>query len=89
MRGLAAEGLWGLAHVAGARGLPEGAGGLAGAALAFGEPAGFDPVESISFAHHLDEARSALGEEAWQKAVADGAELGFDAALALTRALDP
>jgi predicted ATPase len=30
-----------------------------------------------------------LDEEAWQKAAADGAELGFDAALALARALDP
>ena len=37
-----------------------------------------DPV-----ARHLDDARAALGERAWQKAWAEGAELGFDAALSL------
>ena len=44
-------------------------------------PAGFDPTASIPFARHLDDARAALGEHAWQKAWAEGAELDFDAAL--------
>jgi predicted ATPase/class 3 adenylate cyclase len=85
MRSLAAEGLWGLAHVAAARDLREHAARIASAALVFGEPAGFHPGESIPFARHLDDARSLLGEESWQKAAADGAQLGFDAALALAR----
>jgi hypothetical protein len=37
----------------------------------------------------VDAARAALGESAWQKAWAEGAELDFDAALALTLDLDP
>lgn len=37
----------------------------------------------------LDAARAALGERAWQKAWAEGAELDFDAALGLALDLDP
>ena len=62
---------------------------LAGAAVAYGRPAGFDPTESFPSAGHVDAARAALGERAWQKAWADGAELDFDAALGLAISLDP
>ena len=87
MRGVAAEGLWGLAHVAVAEGRPDRAAVIASSALAFGARAGFDP-SAIRFARHVDDARSILGEDAWQKATADGAELDFEAALALARAPD-
>ncbi len=78
-----AEVLWGFAQAAAAGGDPEGAARLAGAAAALGIPAGFDPAVSITFAHHVDDARKALGEDAWQKAWADGAELDPHAALRL------
>jgi hypothetical protein len=37
----------------------------------------------------VDTARAALGEGAWQKAWADGAEFDLDAALGLAISLDP
>ena len=51
--------------------------------------AGFDPTVSFPSAGHVDAARAALGERAWQKAWAEGAELDFDAALELASSLDP
>jgi hypothetical protein len=36
----------------------------------------------------VDAARAALGEPAWQKAWAEGAELDFDGALGLASSLD-
>jgi predicted ATPase/DNA-binding SARP family transcriptional activator len=78
-----AEAIWGLAQVAAARGAPDRAAGLAGAAYALGMPVGFAPAASIPFARHLEDARTALGEHAWKKAWDDGAELNLDAALTL------
>jgi tetratricopeptide (TPR) repeat protein len=83
-----AEAIWGLAQVAAAAGDADRAARLAGAADAYGGPAGFDPTESFPCAH-VDTARAALGEPAWQKAWAAGAELDFDAALGLAISLDP
>ncbi len=83
-----AEAIWGLAQVAAAAGDADRAARLAGAADAYGGPAGFDPTESFPCGH-VDTARAALGEPAWQKAWADGAELDFDAALGLAISLDP
>jgi hypothetical protein len=77
-----------LAQVAAAAGDADRAARLAGAAEAHGGPAGFDPTESFPCGH-VDTARAALGEPAWQKAWADGAELDFDAALGLAISLDP
>jgi tetratricopeptide (TPR) repeat protein len=82
-RALSAEALWGHAHAAAARGDPDRAARLAGAAEAVGGHAGIDLPASITFAHHLDDARTALGEHAWQKAWADGTDLDLDAALRL------
>jgi tetratricopeptide (TPR) repeat protein len=104
-RVLAAEALSGFAHAAAARGDPDRAARLAGAATTLGittgtvaapdrvtRPAraattlgvttGFDPT-LIPFARHMDDARAALGEHAWDKAFAEGANLGFDAALSV------
>ena len=83
-----AEAIWGLAQVAAAAGDAERAARLAGAADAYGRPAGFDPTESFPCGH-VDTARAALGEGAWQKAWADGAELDLDAALGLAIGLEP
>ena len=80
---LGAHAIWCLAHVAAARGHADRAARLAGAALAFGEPGGFDPAAAVPFTAHLDNARAALGEEAWQKARDEGAALDLDAALRL------
>jgi hypothetical protein len=49
--------------------------------------AGYDPAATNTFVHHHEDARAVLGEHAWQKAWADGAELDLDAALTL--ALEP
>ena len=75
--------MWGFAQVAAATGDADRAARLAGAALAFGGPAGFDPAEMAPSADHLDDVRAALGEQAWQKARDEGAALDFDAALRL------
>ena len=77
-----------MAQVAAAAGDADRAARLAGAAAAYGGPAGFDPTESFPCGH-VDTARAALGEPAWQKAWADGAELDFDAALGLAISLGP
>jgi predicted ATPase/class 3 adenylate cyclase len=79
---LGAEALWGLAQVAAAIGAAGRAARLAGAALAFGGSA-FDPAVMIPFTPHLDDARAALGVQAWQKARDEGAALDLDAALRL------
>jgi hypothetical protein len=78
-----AEALWGFAQVAAARDDPDRAARLAGAAAALGAPAGYDPAASVTFARHLEDSRTTLGDQAWQKAWADGAELDLDAALTL------
>src|SRR5262249_49713286 len=82
-RAIVAEALWGFAQVAAARGDANRAARIAGAASALGVPAGLDPTASFTFAHHLDDAHAALGDDAWQKSWADGAELDHDAALRL------
>jgi predicted ATPase/class 3 adenylate cyclase len=84
-----ADAIWGFAQVAAAGGDAGRAARLAGAAVAYGRPARFDPTDSFPSVGHVDAARAALGESAWQKAWAEGAELDFDAALALTLDLDP
>ena len=81
--------IWGLAQVAAARGDADRAARLAGAAVAFGSAARFDPADSMPSIHHLDAARAALGDRAWQKAWAEGAQLDLDAALGLASGLDP
>jgi tetratricopeptide (TPR) repeat protein len=86
-RTISAEALWGFAQMAAASGDTDRAGHLAGAAATIGRAAGFDPAVAIPFARHLDEARAALGDPAWQKAWAEGAELDLAAALRL--ALEP
>jgi len=78
-----ADALWGFAQVAAAGGDAGRAASLAGAAAAYGVAAGFDPANSIPSAGHVDAARAVLGEPAWQRAWAEGAELDFDAALRL------
>lgn len=82
-RWLGAEAIWGFAHVAAAGGDADRAARLAGAALAFGGSAGHDPAVMTPFTPHLDDARAALGEQAWQKARDVGAALDLDAALRL------
>ena len=82
-RWLGADAIWGFAQVAAAGGDAERAARLAGAALAFGEPVGFDPAVMTPFTAHLDDARAVLGEQAWQKARDEGAALDLDAALRL------
>ena len=84
-----ADVIWGIAQVAAAAGDADRAARLAGAAVAYGSAAKFDPTDSIPSIHHLDAARAALGDRAWQKAWAEGAELDFDAALELASSLDP
>ena len=82
-----AEAIWGLAQVAAAAGDADRRRALRGRGRVR-RPAGFDPTESFPCGH-VDTARAALGEPAWQKAWADGAELGLDAALGLAISLDP
>ena len=82
-RRLGADALWGFAQVAAAGSDADRAARLAGAALAFGASAGYDPADWTPFTPHLDHARSALGEQAWQKARDEGAALDLDAALRL------
>ena len=82
-RWLGADAIWGFAHVAAARGDADRAARLAGAALAFGGPGRIRPGRRVTFTPHLDDARAALGEQAWQKAWDEGAELDLDAALRL------
>ena len=82
-RAYGADALWGFAQVAAAGGDAGRAASLAGAAAAYGGAAGFDPTDSIPSAGHVDAARAVLGEPAWQRAWAEGAELDFDAALRL------
>ena len=81
IRELGAEAIWGLADVAAADGHPDRAARLAGAASALMGLAGYDPTAFIPLARHIDAARAAVGENAWQKAWAEGAELGFEGAL--------
>jgi predicted ATPase/class 3 adenylate cyclase len=81
--------IWGLAQVVAAAGDADRAARLAGAATAYGSPAKFDPTDSMPSVRHVDAARATLGEPAWQKAWAEGAELDFDAALGLAISLDP
>ena len=73
----------GLLPVAAARGDADRAARLAGAALALGRSAGFDPADMTPFATHLDDVRPALGEQAWQNARDEGAVLDLEAALRL------
>ena len=80
---MSAEALWGFAHVAAARGDADRAARLAGAASALGGTAGYDPTATVTFAHHLDDAHAALGDDAWHKAWTDGVEIDLDAALRL------
>ncbi len=82
-RWLGAEAIWGFAHVAAAGGDADRAARLGGAALALGGSAGFDPAGEIPFTAHLDDVRTALGEQAWQSARDEGAALDLDAALRL------
>ncbi len=84
-----ADAIWGFAQVAAAGGDADRAARLAGAAVAYGRPAGFDPTVSFPSAGHVDAARAVLGERAWQKAWAEGAGLDFDAALELASSLGP
>jgi tetratricopeptide (TPR) repeat protein len=79
---LGADVLWGFAQVAAATGDADRAARLAAAALAFGGSE-FDPAVMTPFTPHLDDARAALGEQAWQKARDEGAALDLDAALRL------
>jgi predicted ATPase/class 3 adenylate cyclase len=82
-RRLGADAIWGFAHVAAAAGDADRAARLAGAALAFGASARYDPADWNPSTAHLDDARAALGEQAWQKAQDEGAALDLDAALRL------
>ena len=75
--------IWGLAQVAAANGDADRAARLAGAAAAYGSAAKFDPTDSMPSIHHLDAARTALGDPTWQQAYAEGAQLDLDAALRL------
>jgi tetratricopeptide (TPR) repeat protein len=79
-RWLAAEAIWGFAQIAGAAGDSDRAARLVGAALAAGS-SGFD--QSAPFTAHVDDARSALGEPAWERARDEGAKLDLDDALRL------
>jgi predicted ATPase/class 3 adenylate cyclase len=82
-RASGAEAIWGFAQVTAAGGDAARTARLAGAAATLGGLAGLDPTASVPFGRHVEDARAALGEHAWQKAWAEGAELGFDAALRL------
>jgi hypothetical protein len=46
-------------------------------------------LPSTEHARHVEAARAAVGERAWQKAKAEGSELDFDAALGLASSLHP
>lgn len=81
--------IWGLAQVAAANGDADRAARLAGAAAAYGSAAKFDPTDSMPSIHHLDAARAALGDRAWQTAWTEGAQLDLDTALELASGLDP
>ena len=83
VRWLSADAILGFAEVAAAAGDADRAARLAGAALAFGGSAGSDLAVMTRFTAHLDDVRSALGEQAWQKARDEGAALDLDAALRL------
>jgi hypothetical protein len=83
MRLVVAEASLGFAEVAGARGDADRAARLASAASALSGAAGRAPTAWVPFVRHLDDARAALGDPAWEKAWADGAELDLDAALTL------
>jgi predicted ATPase/class 3 adenylate cyclase len=83
IRGIGAEAIWGLAEVASADGHPDRAARLAGAASALMGLAEYDPTAFIPLARHVEDARAALGEHAWQKAWADGTDLDLDAAVGL------
>ena len=80
---LGADALWGFAQVAAAGGDADRAARLAGAALAFGGSAGYDPAVMTPFTRRLDDARAALGELAWEKARDEGTALDLDGALRL------
>ena len=82
-RRLGSDVMWGFAHIAAAGGDADRAARLAGAATEFGRSVGYDPAVQIPFASPLDDARAALGEQAWQRARDDGAALDLDAALRL------
>jgi predicted ATPase/class 3 adenylate cyclase len=82
-RWLGASAIWGFAHVAAAGGDADRAARLAGAATEFGRSVGYDPAGATPFAPPLDDARAALGEQAWQSARDEGAALDLDAALRL------
>ena len=82
-RRLAVSAIWGFAHIAAAGGDVDRAARLAGAATEFGRSVEYDPAVEIPFAPPLDDARAALGEQAWQKARDEGAALDLDAALRL------
>jgi predicted ATPase/class 3 adenylate cyclase len=79
---LLADLLWGFAQVAAADGDAERAARLGGAAAALGEAVGINVAASAPLARHVDDARAASGEEAWQRAWAEGAELDVETALA-------
>jgi predicted ATPase/class 3 adenylate cyclase len=79
---LLADLLWGFAQVAAADGDAERAARLGGAAHALGEAVGIDVAASAPLARHVDEARAVTGEEAWQRAWAEGADLHVETALA-------
>jgi class 3 adenylate cyclase/tetratricopeptide (TPR) repeat protein len=70
------------AQVAAADGDAESAARLGGAAVALGESAGMDVAASAPLARHVDDARAATSEQAWQQVWVDGAGLDFEAALA-------
>ena len=80
LKWLGAEAIWGFAEIAGAGCDTDRAARLAGAALAAGAT-GFD--QPAQFTAHVDDARAALGESAWEKARDEGAALDLDAALRL------
>ena len=82
-RAYGAEAISGFSHLAAAVGDADRAARLAGAASALGGGAGFNPSSSVTLARHVKDARAVLGERVWQKAWADGAELGFDSAFSL------
>ena len=79
-RWLGGEAIWGFAQVAAAGGDADRAARLAGAALALG---GSDGSAITLVTPHLDDARAALGEQAWHRARDEGAALELDAALRL------
>ncbi len=81
MRVLGAEAIWGLAELAAIDGRPECAARLAGAASALIGLERYDPAAFVPLARHVEDVRAALGGNAWEKAWAEGTELGFEGAL--------